>query len=178
MDDGPLPLGVCSGGGIVALKEARVGDVDLIIVEDAEELACTGARRIARAAREAVDSQGHCSLALAEGSTPRSIYEKLRLLPDPEGLPWEQIEFDSADWKRSSEIRRGFMIEDLMTRDLASMTRAEIIGLLGKPTPSDWKSLGDLVWDVGTKPGNPSKPRLWLVIDFDPDGNVTGVTTY
>ncbi len=45
MDDGPLPLGVCSGGGIVALKEARVGDADLIIVEDAEELACTGVQR-------------------------------------------------------------------------------------------------------------------------------------
>jgi len=75
-----------------------VGDADLIIItEDAEELACTGARHIARAAREAVNSQGHCSLGLAGGSTPRSIYEKLRLLPDTEGLPWEEIDFYFGD---------------------------------------------------------------------------------
>ncbi len=73
-------------------------DADLIIItEDAEELACTGARRIARAAREAVRSYGHCSLGLAGGSTPRSIYEKLRLLPDAEGLPWEEIDFYFGD---------------------------------------------------------------------------------
>lgn len=75
-----------------------MGDADLIIItEDAEELACTGARHIARAAREAVNSQGHCSLGLAGGSTPRSIYEKLRLLPDTEGLPWEEIDFYFGD---------------------------------------------------------------------------------
>ncbi len=74
-----------------------MGDTGLIIAEDAADLARVGARRIARAAREAVNSRGHCSLVLAGGGTPRSIYEKLRLLPDPEGLPWGEIDFYFGD---------------------------------------------------------------------------------
>ena len=101
-----LPPGAVPGSGAAGSfiicggqfrEGVRVGGADLIIAEDAEDLACTGARRIARVAREAVNSQGHCSLALAGGGTPRSIYEKLRLLPDPEGLPWGEIDFYFGD---------------------------------------------------------------------------------
>ncbi|MFI5403091.1 MAG: hypothetical protein ACHQ1G_09155, partial [Planctomycetota bacterium] len=49
-----------------------------------------------------------------------------------EELPYEQIPFDSADWKRSSAERRGFMIDDLLEHhDLRRMNRAAVIELLG-----------------------------------------------
>jgi 6-phosphogluconolactonase len=70
---------------------------DLIIVEGIAELALSGARRIAQAARQMVEAHGRCTLALAGGSTPRPVYEELKVLPEPTGLPWGKIDFYFGD---------------------------------------------------------------------------------
>lgn len=94
-----------------------------------------------------------------------------------EELPYEQIPFDSADWKRSSADRRGFMIDDLLDRhDLRRMTRASVVELLGEPPDSYMRRGGDLVWCLGPQ-RNSFFPvdNDWLVVNFNDDGSVKSV---
>lgn len=70
---------------------------ELIIAENSADLPDQAAARIAREVRRAVEARGHASLALAGGSTPRPVYERLCLLSQAEGLPWERIDFYFGD---------------------------------------------------------------------------------
>lgn len=93
-----------------------------------------------------------------------------------EELPYEQIPFDSEDWKRSSALRRGFMIDDLLDRhDLRGSTREALIELLGEPPDSYYDYVGDLVWCLGPQRGGFAVDNDWLVIDLDEDGSVKTV---
>jgi len=108
---------------------------------------------------------------------------EVRIDFDPERVngveeqPYEQIPFDSADWKRSSALRRGFMIDDLLERHaLRRMNRAAVVELLGEPPESSMGGGGDLVWCLG-----PQRSSLfpvdddWLVINLNEDGSVKSV---
>lgn len=94
-----------------------------------------------------------------------------------EELPYEQIPFDSADWKRSSEERRGFMIDDLLDRhDLRRMIRAQLIELLGEPPASRMSRGGDLVWCLGTQRNSYfAVDDDWLVVNLNADSSVKSV---
>jgi hypothetical protein len=94
-----------------------------------------------------------------------------------EELPYEQIQFDSESWLQSSEVRRGFMLDDLLDRhDLATMSRKQIVTLLGQPPESYGKRFGDLVWCLGPERGSLYPvDNDWLVIDVDERDQVTRV---
>ncbi len=64
------------------------------VVDDAESVARRAAGWIADAIRKTVEGKGHCSLALAGGSTPRECYRQLPALPR---LPWDKVEFFFGD---------------------------------------------------------------------------------
>lgn len=60
-----------------------------MVIVDAESLAETAAARVATLLRNvAKERASEISLALAGGSTPRALHEKLARLPD---LPWERV---------------------------------------------------------------------------------------
>jgi 6-phosphogluconolactonase len=62
---------------------------DIIVAVDAEQLAEQAAARLTRAACEAVDARGVFHIALAGGSTPRRLYERLAADEGP-SMPWSQ----------------------------------------------------------------------------------------
>lgn len=110
------------------------------------------------------------------GADPSEVYIEF----DPsyvrtvEIQPNFSIPFNSEDWKKSSAIRRGCMIYDLLERyDLNHMTKEEITGLLSTPEPTGYFRDWDYVYNLG--PNHYHGPGLdddWLVIDFEPDGQV------
>ena len=85
--------------------------------------------------------------------------------------PYQQIPFGSADWRKSSEVRRGFMIDDLLQRfDLIGMTRSEVIDLLGEPpeAPAAYDDAWDFVYCLGPQRGSFFRiDSDWLVLHFD-----------
>ncbi len=64
-----------------------------LIFENPESLAKAAAQSFGELAQEAITSRGRFNVALAGGSTPKVIYEKLAILP----LPWAQIHFFWGD---------------------------------------------------------------------------------
>jgi 6-phosphogluconolactonase len=64
--------------------------VDLRVSADAHELSLVVARTAVQVITDAVDANGHCSLALSGGNTPRELY---RLLGSAfrDQIPWERI---------------------------------------------------------------------------------------
>jgi 6-phosphogluconolactonase len=67
----------------------------IAIVDDAEALAAAGARRIRRAAETAINERGAFHLALAGGSTPKGVYQRLAL--EAPALDWAQIQLYFGD---------------------------------------------------------------------------------
>ena len=68
---------------------------ELIVVERAA-FASSSARRLVSEIRRILESQDRCSLALAGGSTPRPVYERLAAeLPDRD--PWSRIDVFFGD---------------------------------------------------------------------------------
>lgn len=65
--------------------------MSLTVCADASELALEAARRIAEAARAAVEERGRFAIALAGGSTPRLTYETLARPPYRETVPWRAV---------------------------------------------------------------------------------------
>ncbi len=68
-----------------------------IVVVEEEALPEEGARRIARRMRESVDVRGTCALALAGGSTPTPVYERLATLSTVDPDVWERTEVFFGD---------------------------------------------------------------------------------
>jgi 6-phosphogluconolactonase len=66
-----------------------------VIVDNAEALAAAGARRVRRAAEEALAERGTFGLALAGGSTPRGVYE--RLARSQTELDWPRVQLYFGD---------------------------------------------------------------------------------
>ncbi|MCK6476616.1 MAG: 6-phosphogluconolactonase [Phycisphaerales bacterium] len=60
----------------------------LTVCDDPAAIAALAARRIAAAAREAVDQRFRFTLILAGGSTPRALYTRLATV-DRDSLPWD-----------------------------------------------------------------------------------------
>lgn len=56
-------------------------------MQSPDEAAATAARRVGELIEAAVADTGHCSLALAGGTTPKALYERL----PAEGLPWHRV---------------------------------------------------------------------------------------
>lgn len=84
--------------------------------------------------------------------------------------------FDPAAWQDESQIEQGVrlgMADRLLARDaLRGKTRAEVVGLLGEPTPTGHFSDWDLVYWLGPERGWIHIDSAWLVVRFDGDGRV------
>jgi len=62
-----------------------------IAIAGAEEYAARAARAVAEAIEAAYAERGGCSIALAGGSTPKPVYDRLAADPAFDGLPWERL---------------------------------------------------------------------------------------
>lgn len=62
-----------------------------IVICDAASFDGIGAATIARSVADAIGRRGHCALALAGGSTPRRVYERLAVPPLREEVDWERV---------------------------------------------------------------------------------------
>lgn len=67
------------------------GGAEVVVVPGAEDLARETARRFVELAREAVDTRGRFSVALAGGSTPGDGYRLLAELPFRAQIPWQDV---------------------------------------------------------------------------------------
>jgi 6-phosphogluconolactonase len=68
-----------------------------LVVEHQPVLAQTAAFWIANAVKMAIVERGRCSLALAGGSTPQHVYERLAEPPLVEQVGWENVEIYFGD---------------------------------------------------------------------------------
>lgn len=67
------------------------------IYEDSDELALKAARRFARMADQYVLGNGHFTVALSGGSTPKAMFSLLAKTPFLETIPWSSIYFFWGD---------------------------------------------------------------------------------
>ncbi len=65
----------------------RTPSLDVAVSPDYDALSRTAAERVAACVRSTLATQDTCALALAGGSTPRGLYERLAEAP----LPWNRI---------------------------------------------------------------------------------------
>jgi outer membrane protein assembly factor BamE (lipoprotein component of BamABCDE complex) len=85
--------------------------------------------------------------------------------------------FDPVAWRDDNQVQQGVrlaMADRLVARrTLQGKTRAEVLELLGEPTPTgrfhDW----DLVYWLGPERSYFSIDSEWLVVRFAPDGRAT-----
>ncbi len=63
----------------------------ILVYDDPAALADAAARYIAERAQVAVESRGSFAIALAGGSTPRAVYERLARAPLRDAMPWPQM---------------------------------------------------------------------------------------
>jgi 6-phosphogluconolactonase len=74
-----------------------IGDAQIRIYQDVDELALKAARLFARLADQYVVGCGRFAVALAGGSTPRMMFELLARSPFVETVPWSSIYFFWGD---------------------------------------------------------------------------------
>ena len=77
------------------MNESERGD--LVIVPDQAALAEEGARRFEALARASIASHGRFTVALAGGSTPRGMYERLARPPHREAIDWTNVHIFWSD---------------------------------------------------------------------------------
>jgi hypothetical protein len=75
--------------------------------------------------------------------------------------------FGTQKWKKS-EDQRVFIVDDLLgNHPLIGKTKAEVIGLLGPPTDTDYfKEANNIVYYLGDERSYISIDSEWLVITF------------
>jgi len=70
---------------------------DVLIFDDPSSLEEAAARRVVRAARNAVARRGECRLALSGGSTPQGLYARLAEEPHRERIDWSKLQLFWGD---------------------------------------------------------------------------------
>lgn len=86
------------------------------------------------------------------------------------------MDFDPKIWADEAAFYeepypRRAMVGDVRARMLTpSMTRADVIALLGQPTDTPYFADHDLVYWLGPETGIAGMDSQWLVIDFDAAG--------
>ncbi|MEW6128727.1 MAG: 6-phosphogluconolactonase [Acidobacteriota bacterium] len=81
----------------MACRMLEKSGVQIRIYGDSEELALKAARRFARLADQYVIGNGHFTVALAGGSTPKAMFALLAESPFVETVPWSSIYFFWGD---------------------------------------------------------------------------------
>lgn len=117
---------------------------------------------IRRRIEEAVDARGACHVALAGGSTPRPVYERLGAGP----LPWDRLDWWFGDERAvppdHSESNYRMVLDTLRPKDLARVHRM----------PADAPDLEAAADDYGRR----LPPQLdLLVLGMGPDGHTASL---
>ncbi len=79
---------------MMALKKPAA---DVRVLATAEQATTTVARLFKRVVNEAVRDHGHCSVALAGGTTPRALYQELAAHVFDADVPWQEAEVFFGD---------------------------------------------------------------------------------
>lgn len=83
--------------------------------------------------------------------------------------------FDEARWKNAdlSGRARAEMLDDFLAQHrLKGMTRAEVVALLGEPTPTDKWDGAHMIYVLGNDGSYFGIDHAWLLIDLDARGRV------
>lgn len=67
------------------------------VYPDPDSLSVAAATRVSAAIVAAVEARGEAAVALAGGSTPRRLYERLALPPHHDRIPWSVVDFFWGD---------------------------------------------------------------------------------
>lgn len=67
-----------------------VGQVEKIVMPDADKLSEKGAEIFYQSAKEAVDRKGHFAVAISGGSTPIAMHRRLAMEPHRSQIPWHR----------------------------------------------------------------------------------------
>lgn len=82
-------------------RQLRLRDADVLIYASTAALVGAAANRIQALIKRAASEKGRCSIALAGGSTPRSVYSRIaeRAKGDDAwvGTPWDKVHFFFGD---------------------------------------------------------------------------------
>ena len=109
----------------------------IAIVDDAEALAAAGARRIRRAAETALAERGAFHLALAGGSTPKGVYQRLAV--EAPALDWAQIQLYFSDERCVPPEHPGsnYRMAKLALLDSAGVPAANVHRMRGEDAPGE-----------------------------------------
>jgi hypothetical protein len=84
--------------------------------------------------------------------------------------------FDAVAWNDQTQVREGVRLKMadrlLARRTLIGRTRAEVVELLGEPSPTAYFAEWDLVYWLGPERGYFSIDSEWLVVRLGEDGRV------
>lgn len=125
-----------------ATRVLQIGATEVRIFDSLEPLAAACASFLAGVLRGLVESRDEATIALAGGSTPRPIYERLALPPLGDALPWDRVTFFFGDERcvpsddpdsNAAMVRRAFAIEGASAR----AKQARIVAMNGVGDPED-----------------------------------------
>lgn len=87
-------------------------------------------------------------------------------------LPFVQGWWLRGDGNRADHFRLRHRIGDwlVMSGQLEGRTRAEIVAMLGPPTPTDHFADRDMVYALGIERGFLAIDSEWLILDFSEQG--------
>jgi 6-phosphogluconolactonase len=125
-----------------ATRVLQIGPTEVRVFDSLEPLAAACAAFLAGVLRGLVESRDEATIALAGGSTPRPIYERLALPPIGDALPWDRVTFFFGDERcvasddpdsNAAMVRRAFSVEGASAR----AKQARIVAMNGTADPED-----------------------------------------
>ncbi|WP_167590404.1 6-phosphogluconolactonase [Oceanidesulfovibrio indonesiensis] len=145
--------------------------------KDPESLANAAAREIAAMLVEAVEARGRATLALAGGSTPKPVYERLARVP---GVPWGQVDIFLGDERMApadSELSNMRMVQDHLLGQLDRETpRVHAVDTRLAPAEAASAYASELAEVLGPGGAVPGSGHIDLVLlGMGPDGHTASL---
>jgi len=104
-----------------------LNETDIVVAEDADEVATLAAELLGRAIDEAVRARGRAAIALSGGSTPLPAYARLGRLE----LPWEKVSWFFVD-ERAVPPEEGRSNYGAILRLLPAMEKGSVSRMQGE----------------------------------------------
>jgi 6-phosphogluconolactonase len=125
-----------------AERVLQIGATEVRVFDGLDALADACASFLVGVVRGLIESRDEASIALAGGSTPKPIYERLARPPLGDALPWDRITFyfgdercvgpDDAD-SNAAMVRRAFAVDGASPRARA----ANVVAMNGLADPDE-----------------------------------------
>lgn len=109
----------------------------IVIVDDVEALAATGVRRVRRAAEAAIAERGCFNLALAGGSTPKALYQ--RLAAEAAAVDWARTRVFFGDERcvPPTHVDSNYRMARLALLDHVPVPAAQVHRMRGEDAPEE-----------------------------------------